>query len=168
MDNSSTESKHFKDTVAKWMKEEKELLILFRFANVGGNKSWEFFSSVEQFEYRLAELPSKTSVIVFKKHGLRLRGVADKSFFEQAKSQFANYKYALLICEQIVKIGGYTWYPSMNVDTLEELEEELFEGFYFCGRKVALGSEPNWLVNDENLIAAYIPNEDGVVETGAY
>ena len=52
-------------------------------------------------------------------------------------------------------------------DTSEDLEDELRDEFCY-GKSVAVGKEPEWLEERDDLVSAVVPFENGTVKTGIY
>ena len=167
MSYQSTASPAFLSAVERWIRETDEVLVLIRFSHAAGDRSWEFFSSLSSFQERLAGLPPRTCVIVFREHALALRGVVDEAFIARALSAFQAGAGWILVSLEPITAGRASWFHHTSINTREELEEEL--GSEFCvGRRVAVGREPDWLEDRDGLTAAVVPRPDGTVETGTY
>ena len=71
----STTDTKFLRTVEDWLHSQSEILVLIRYSRAAGSKSFEFFRSFERLRERLKELTPETSVTVFRKRQLPLRGI---------------------------------------------------------------------------------------------
>ena len=75
----STGDPRFIEMVENWLREQGEILILFRHSRAAGAKDF-FFRSIETFKDMLGKLSPETSVILFRKPQLPLRGLVDDAF----------------------------------------------------------------------------------------
>jgi hypothetical protein len=73
----------------------------------------------------------------------------------------------LLVGLEKVTIGVASWYENVVVQTLAELDEEFRERCQL-GKKYAFGPYPPWLEDCDTVISAVVPDEHGVVKSGAY
>jgi hypothetical protein len=48
----TTEASSFSNTVREWIEEKGEVLVLFRYSRLAGNRDWEFFDSFRKFNNR--------------------------------------------------------------------------------------------------------------------
>lgn len=83
--NLSTEDSSFLDRVERWLREQGEILALFRFSAAAGAKDFFLFRSPEEFRAVLRRVGPRTSVIVLRQRQLPLRGVADADLLEAAR-----------------------------------------------------------------------------------
>lgn len=152
-------------TLAKWLSEEPELLVMLRYPNAGGNRDYELHSSTDSIFARLSHVPAQTSVIVFRKSQLPLRGVVTPSFIDTALNAIADGIEFLLVETTLTNYGRMSWYRSASGTRHSELREELKASF---GKPVLLGEYPPWLEDGPDVISGYVPDSSGAIAPGAY
>lgn len=165
MARTSSQDPMYRAKVRSWIETEGEILLLIRFPNMGGAKSWEFMTTFEQYEQRITQLQPRTSIIVFRNHPLPLRGVADAQFIEHALAMMHSGNEYVLVGLDLIERYGFTEYPTFYIDTQAELRESLADSF---GQRMAFGPYPDWLQDGEFVISAYIPDVDGTIHGAAY
>lgn len=171
MINRSTTELSFEHDVAAVLSEIGEIFCVILFSYAAGLRSFEFFRDLESFRHRLRELPSRTSVVVFRDPQLPLRGIVDDEFVVEAKRWFMENhwirkKHWMVACMSMVTMGRASWFHHTDGSSLDELEEELRDGFCW-GQPVAVGEEPNWF-DLKRTFDAIVPEPDGRVIIGAY
>jgi hypothetical protein len=157
----------FLSTVEQWIDAKGEVLAMIRFAYSAGAKSFEFYDSFSAFNIRLRQLPPSTCVIVFHDFQLQLRGCFCDEFLLKARAMMQEGHEFLLVGLEKVTIGVASWYENVVVQTLAELDEEFRERCQL-GKKYAFGPYPPWLEDCDTVISAVVPDEHGVVKSGAY
>lgn len=162
-----TSHPEFQKKTADWISANGEVLTLFRFSHAAGSKSFEFFDSLNDFNNRLAELPPRTSVIVFGEPQLPLRGVVRDEFVSAALECIDEGTYWLVVRLSKTTLGSQSWFHHVIDDSLEELEAELRDE-YCWAEMVAVGPEPDWLHDTDTVISAVVPERDGTVRIGVY
>lgn len=140
---------------------------MFRFHAGAGNRSFEFFRSLEAFNHRLSELAPRTSVIVFGDIQLPLRGVVDERFVERALRSVADGTEWTLARLTRTIAGSQSWFHCCSGTALAELESELRDAEVW-GEQVALGPEPDWSEESDTVFSAVIPDPDGTARIGVY
>jgi len=166
MQNVSTSNPKFAEKVANVLRLNGEIVAVFRFDRSAGGRSYEFFNSCEGFFQRIADLPPKTSVIIFEKAQFPIRGVTDNSLIEQAKSEIPEGTDWAIVRTTLLTMGSQSWFHVFEDSSHLELENELRDE-YCWGHPVAVGVEPDW--HDlESTFSALIPHEDGRIEQGIY
>ncbi|HEY3325320.1 MAG TPA: hypothetical protein VGP72_33010 [Planctomycetota bacterium] len=157
----------FSSTVQQWIEANGEVLALIRFHASAGAKSFEFFRSMDDFKIRLADLPPRTCVIVFRDHQLPLRGRVDEEFIRKASALVPNGVEFLVVVLERISMGAASWFHDAAGQTHDELIEELRDSYCY-GKSVAVGPYPPWLEDTAAVISAVVPNSDGSVTVGIY
>jgi hypothetical protein len=155
----------FQSTVARWIAETHEVLVMIRFSAAAGSRSFEFFDAFDAFRDRLDQLPLRACVTAFRDQQLSLRGRVDAEFINQAISSIPGRTEYLLVDLELTTIGKASWYRYAAGENHEELREDL-EDHSDC--LVALGPYPRWFEDNESVISAVVPDPDGSVHTGIY
>jgi hypothetical protein len=164
----STHDEYFLRTARTWLAERGDLFVMLRLAYAGGQREYRFVRSEDDLMHWMDRLPSRTSVIIFRQPQLMLRGRVEDSFMAQAVECLSNevgfvlhtpdYRGELAIriegCGLNREGGGYP-------DLIEYLDE-------LRGEWVAIGPDPPWLKDTEDVLGAYTPDIDGVARPGAY
>jgi hypothetical protein len=145
----------------RWIAEQGEILGLFRYSRTGGGKDFCFFREPEGFTAKLARLPPNTSVILFRRPQLALRGRIDESIIDEAVSLMVDDAEIIAVvlneqeCDRAV----------LREETKEEFRTALRE---HGGQLAAIGSYPPWLRDSEDVIEALVPGPDGAAGRGCY
>lgn len=161
----STTDKNFLKTLENWLAGQSEIMILVRNSRVAGNKSFEFFTSFAALRERLSRLKAETSVTVFRKPQLPLRGRVDDEFIGKclglipAGSEF-------LVLETDPRMATQQWLLHHEAGESPDELQQVLDGLR--GRLVAVGEYPPWLKDSPDVISAYVPNQDGTVKAGVY
>jgi hypothetical protein len=161
----STRSESFRRTACDWITRCGEVLALIRFSRAAGAKDFEFFTSPEAFEARLADLPVQTCVTLFRDRQLPIRGSVDEQFIDRALALIDVDSEWLLVALERTRYGEYSWFAHFAGETREELRADLQDN---KGIPMACGQYPPWLVQSESVISAVVPDHDGVVRCGVY
>jgi hypothetical protein len=161
----SSTDKIFLETIDRWLKGGNEVLVLIRHPNAAGNRSFEFFSSPAALVGRLRHLERRTSVTVFKRPQLPLRGIVDDKFIESCMRAIPEGSEFLVTETVQRKAGKMSWFHNDAGVTHAELYEALDDS---RGTPVAVGLHPDWLAKNPDVVTAYVPDEDGVVRPAAY
>jgi hypothetical protein len=161
----STTDKKFLNAVESWLRDRSEIMILVRYSRAAGNKSFEFFTSFAALRERLARLKAETSVTVFQKTQLPLRGCVDDEFIGKCLSLIpAGSEF--LVLETDPRMATQQWlFHHEAGESLDELRQVLEE---MRGRLVAVGEYPQSLKDSPDVISAYVPYKDGTVKAGVY
>ena len=161
----SARNSKFLSTAARWIAATQDVLALIRFHAAAGSKSFEFFDSFDAFQGRLAKLPPRACVTIFRELQLPLRGRVDAAFIKQATTDIPCGTEYLVVNLDPTTIGTATWYDHCAGETHEELQEDLEDR---AGCLVAVGPYPPWLEDDEDVASAIVPDHDGSIQTGDY
>jgi hypothetical protein len=160
----STTDKGFLATLQEWLCGQREILLLIRYCDAAGAKDFEVFLSFDTLAERLHELPSRASVIAFRQPQLPVRGVVDDDFITGCQSSIPDGAEYLILTTR--RSGDHfspiRWSAG---DSHAELREDLED---LRGSFVAVGLYPPWLEDTDDVISAYVPDEDGVVRPGGY
>jgi hypothetical protein len=157
--------KTFLSKLEQWLLSQPEVLVLIRYANSAGSKSYEFFSSYVLLIERLRQLPPRTSVIVFKQAQLPIRGIVNDAFIEHCLLAIPDGSEFLVVETEKRTYGKASWFHNVAGETHAELCEALEES---RGNPVAVGTYPDWLETDSDALSSYVPDMDGTVRCGAY
>jgi hypothetical protein len=161
----SSNDPKFLATLQNWLRNQPEILVLFRYSHAAGSKDFELFTKFEMLSARLCELPPRTCIIAFKKMQLPLRGVVDNEFIAQCLSSIPEGS-EFLVLETIRKAYGCaSWFHWAAGESHTELRQELEE---LRGSPVAIGQYPPWLDDSDDVISAVVPDEHGEVKAGVY
>lgn len=161
----STTDKAFLKSLDDWLRGQSEIMILVRYSRAAGSKSFEFFTSFAALRARLGLLKAETSVTVFRKPQLPLRGRVDDEFIAECLS-FIPEGSEFLVLENDPRMTTQQWlFHHEAGESTDELRQVL-EGLR--GRLVAVGEYPQWLKDSPDVISAYVPNQDGSVKAGVY
>jgi len=155
----------FLHTLESWLRSQGEILVLIRYAYAAGSTDFELFTSFESLAERIRALPSRTCVIAFRQPQLPIRGVVDESFIARCLSSIPDGSEYLLV-EMVRRVyGRMSWFHHNEGTSHGELRGELEES---RGVQVAVGlAPPSWKDSDD-VISAYVPDEDGIARPGAY
>jgi hypothetical protein len=85
-----------------------EVLVLIRWPDAGGSKSFELFREMSAFMGRLAPLPERTSVIVFTQPQLPIRGMVDDELIRRAVEHISASTEYLIAGRDLVTYGRYS------------------------------------------------------------
>jgi hypothetical protein len=161
----STADEQFLRTVEDWFQSEPEVLTLVRYSRAAGSKSFEFFRAFDLFRERLRGLPPESSVIVFRKPQLPMRGMVDDRFIRECLSTIQAGVEFLVVETATRTAGGTSWFHHEAGETADELRDALQES---RGKHVAVGEYPPWLEDSSDVISAFVPRHDGTVNAGIY
>ncbi len=165
MSSLSTHDVAFRNKTNKWLAETGEISSLIRFSAAGGSKSFEFFHSIRAFTERLAQMPPRTCVTVFRSRQLPLRGCVDNEFVKAALAQIPEDTEYLISGLEPAAYGKASWFRFTGGVGLAQLQEDLAD---HIGEKVAVGIYPPWLYDTDDVISAVVPEQDGSVVVGVY
>lgn len=163
----STEDAGFQSATASAIARNGEVLAMFRFHAGAGSRSLEFFTSMDDLNRRMAELPPRTSVIVFAEPQFHWRGRVDEHFVSTALRDIADGTDWWLVRLTKTSAGSQSWFHDCSGNTHEELNTELRDEFCW-GERVAVGHEPDWLDDSDTVFSAVTPDSDGAVRIGVY
>ena len=168
MERCSTTDSAFLDTAAQWIAEDGEVFVIIRHPNAGGTRAYEHIVAQDDFAKRVSQLKPATSVVVCKGQHLRLRGVVDDAFIDQAIATIPNGDEWLIVGQMPVNYGAAWWFPDVCGDSHAELESELGDDTFY-GQSVFAGVVPPWWLGDsDSITSAYVPNADGSITPAAY
>lgn len=160
-----TTNPNFLTTLEKWLQEQPEILVLIRHSHSAGARDFEFFRSFRDLSDRLRQLSQRACVTAFRSPQLPIRGVVNDEFISKCLRDIPNGSEYLVV-ETVKRIyGSKSWFHNGAGTSHAELRDELEES---RGKPVAVGLHPDWLEDNENVISAVMPDEDGVARTGIY
>jgi hypothetical protein len=142
-----------------------EVLVLIRHHASAGSKEFEFFRSGEAFRDRLAGLPPRTCITVFRDMQLPRRGTVDPGFVAAAVAAIPDGTEWLAVSLQRSHHGALSWFHCSAGETHAELRAALED---CLGTSVAVGAYPPWLEDNEAVVSAVVPDPDGAVVSGIY
>ena len=155
----------FSNTVKLWCKTTTDILLLVCYSHMAGAKSFEFFSDYKSIVGRIASLPPRTLIYVFRNHTVTVKGIVDETFIQHAVQQWENVSEFVVVGLQECDYGTTRWFPFLTGVTREELDEALHD---MLGCEVAFGSNPEDDSSDSDVIIGVVPRDDGSIEIGAY
>lgn len=155
----------FATTIEKWLCEQSEILVMFRYPNAGGARDFEIHSSLPTIMRRLSEVPPQTSVIAFRKPQLPIRGSSTPALVEVALARIPDGTEFLIVETVLTTYGKRSWYHNASGESHAELREELESS---AGRQVMVGEYPPWLEDGPDVVSGYVPDKDGRIKPGAY
>jgi hypothetical protein len=161
----SSNDQKFLETVARWINETGEILVMIRFSHAGGNRSYEFFRSFQCFRERVLRCEPRTCILVFRKPQLPLRGIVDNSLITSALAMVSDGQEYLIAGLKEVHHGKASWLENWSGDTHQDMKEDLTDAE---GTEIAFGPYPPWLEDNEDLISAVVPMPNGEVVCGVY
>lgn len=155
----------FLATLENWFRSHPEILILIRYSHAAGARDFEFYRSLQQLSERLRELPHRACVTAFRQPQLPIRGVVDDEFISKCLASLPDGSEYLVVHTEKWTHGSRSWFHHDAGASHAELRDDLEES---RGASVAAGPHPEWLEDNENVISAVVPDEDGVVRCGVY
>ena len=155
----------FLGTLEGWFGTQAEILILFRVRAGAGAKEFEFHSAYHTALQRMRELPAGTCITAFKQPQLPLRGVVDDDFIARCLRSIPDGSEYLIVETVLTVAGSRSWFHDDSGETHRQLREDIEES---RGLPVAVGLYPPALAENDDVIHAVVPDEDGVVRAGPY
>jgi hypothetical protein len=165
MGYASARDPEFLGTLRSWLASQPEILVLIRYSYAAGSKEFELISSYAEATERLALLPPRTCVIAFREPQLPIRGEVTEQFVEECLGRVTEGTEFLVLEAEATQHGSRSWRHWDAGTSHAELRDVLISSF---GRSVAVGLYPPWLEDNDNVISAVVPDENGVVVTGIY
>src|ERR1051325_8215127 len=104
----------FIGTLEKWLSEQPEVLVMFRYANAGGARDYEIHTSIETVVRRLSEVSPQTSVIAFRKPQLQVRGISSPALLHKALAAIPDGRDFLLVETVLTTYGKHSWYRNAS------------------------------------------------------
>lgn len=168
-----TTDPRFLSEVEEMIKTRGEALVEVRYAYAAGSRDISLFDSLPSFQERLAALPPRTLVEVYRRYDLPLRGVVDEAMIRAALTTLGDTEYLIVYlqprddwrrAEEYDQGAG--WLSSFqNDEGRGSLEEDLWNTL---GEQAAVGAYPDRREASGNLLWAVVPNADGSVQVGVY
>jgi hypothetical protein len=165
MSYASTSDPMFLETLRGWFQTQNEILVLIRYSHAAGAKDFLFFNSINSLIECFSRLPTQTCVIAFKEPQLPIRGEVNESLSESCLAYVSDGTEFLLLETTKRQYGSKSWFHWCAGDSRAELQNELLSS---TGRKIAFGLYPPWLEDNDNVISAVVPDENGLTHTGVY
>lgn len=155
----------FLGTVASWLENQPDILVLFRCAHAAGANGFEFFPSYSSFVDRIQELPPQTSVLVFRQPQLPLRGFVDDGFIARCLENIPDDAEYLAV-ETVRQVhGGRSWFHDYAGISHAQLHDDLEES---RGVPVAVGLYPNCSEEAGDIVSAIVPDDQEEEGSGIY
>lgn len=161
----STLEANFQETVARWLEQNGEILVLFRYSHMAGSREYELITTQQDWQERLAQAPPRTCISVWGDRQLPLRGRVDAAFIQQALRQISEEDEFLVVGLTQVSYGIAAWYRHTGGEGHAELRTALQN---FAGELVAVGIAPAWSEDGGNEMSAVVPDEKGNATPGVY
>ena len=169
----STADPCFLSEVEEMVEARGEILVEIRFSHSAGKRDILMCHSFPSFQERIATLPSRTRVDIYRRYDLPLHGVIDEAMTRAALTLLGDTEYPIVYlhprndwrrAEEYAQGAG--WLRSFqNNEGAEELEEDL-RGT--VGEQAAAGPYPEWGKGHDNVLWAVVPNADGSIQVGIY
>ncbi len=166
MEYVATSSPKLVDEVSEILESTGEIAVLIWFHASAGARSYEFFESSESFFDRVADLPPRASVLIFRTPQFPIRGVTDDSLVDRAKAAIPDGSDWTVVRTSLITMGSQSWFHHVDDNSHAKLENELRNDFCW-GHPVAIGIEPDWR-DPKIALSALKPHEDGRIEPGIY
>jgi hypothetical protein len=157
----STGDLRFLEQARSWISERGEILALVQYSRAAGSKDFFILRSMESLRDKLGGWGPQACVTLFREPQLPLRGTADDAFVAEALRLIPDGAEYLCLSLEPEEDGSSR---SRAGTSRRELGEDLEE---WRGRSVAVGLYPPWL-DDDGVVVAYTPDENGVVTPGVY
>jgi hypothetical protein len=155
----------FLGTLELWLQSQPEILVLIRYSAAAGARDFEFFSLFQKLSDRIREFPPRTSVIAFKQPQLPIRGIVDDELISKCLASIPDGSEYLVV-ETVRRVyGKRSWFHDDSGLSHAQLRDDLEES---RGVPVAAGLYPAWLDDNDDVISAVVPDEDGVATSGIY
>lgn len=146
------------NTVATWIRESGEVLVILRYLRAAGAKDYGFARTEGEFRRLIDVVPDGTDIIVFRDPQLPLRGVVNDDFISSAQSQIHNGEEYLYVKLEPLTPDDIRAFGEMG-DTHNCMDEDLRE---HMGDKVAIGLCPPFIEPDNDaMISASKGGIDG-------
>jgi hypothetical protein len=155
----------FLGTLERWLSGLPEMLVMIRYSAAAGNRDFELFSSFEVLSNRISQLPPSTSIIAFRQPQLPMRGVVDEVFIARCLSYVPDGAEFLVVETVPRSVGGKSTFHYDEGETHAELRETLED---LRNASVAVGLYPPFIRDTDNVVAAIVPDNNGLVSTGVY
>src|SRR5436309_543994 len=135
----SSTSAPFLSIVQAWIETAGEVLVLIRYHASAGAKEFEFFGVMSAFQGRLAALPPRTCITVFRDKQLPVRGAANPELASVALARIPDGEEWLAVTLRPTVLGKWSWFHHAAGETHAELREELDSHY---GELTAIGPYP--------------------------
>jgi hypothetical protein len=137
-----------------------EVLVVVRYVYGAGRRDFLILKNITEFQRLIGGLRTRDSVVVMKSFQKIKEGKVDEAFIEAAAAIYPTGANWILIGKDNFEYTPGFAYASSDEELRENLQDRL-------GNHVFIVDEPNY-ISDDQSVAAYIPDEDGVVRPGAY
>lgn len=161
MSHRSTTDPKFLSELESWLVRGSEILLLIRYSRWAGAKDFEFFSSWPAVAERLRALPPLACVTAFRQLQLLLHGIVDEEFVRRCLESIPDGEEYLVLAVR----GEGTKSSYLAGESHAELSADLET---CAGLEVRVGLYPPWLVDDEDVISAVVPDAGGETVGGVY
>ncbi|NOT63558.1 MAG: hypothetical protein HOP19_25380 [Acidobacteria bacterium] len=152
----------FQQTILSWFSQHSLLLVMVRYLNTGGGKDFSLLSSFREFDTFLRNLPAVTDVIVFQVHALNSFEPESSKLLIEARKLITKEKEWLLLWADNNKISGYEHAFGDDLDDLKQAVRNLKEKTVYFGEMPAW-----WEMDSDTMQSAIVPNEAGLIQSGA-
>ena len=151
-------SDRYMNTVAAWIEEFGEVLVIMRYLRAAGAKDYALARTEDEFRRLIDVVPVGTDIIVFRDLQLPLRGVVNDDFIGSAQSLIRNGDEYLYVKLEPLTSDDIRAFGEMG-DTHTCMDEDLRE---HIGDEVAIGLCPPFIGPDnEAMISASKGGIDG-------
>ena len=164
-DPTTTTASEFLTAIWEAITQERELLVLCRHANMGGNAYyWWLIHTEDEMRAILASAPFQASISVFLETELPLRGIANPTLLQGAQDLLVEEGEILMA--QLPEYGSFlenTSYTDDASDVVSWFEDNQ-------GVSVAIGRFPDFCLRNDSgiVITGYVPDANGTLIIGSF
>ena len=155
----------FLGPIENWIRGEKEILVQIEFSRAGGNRSFEFFSSLADLIKRLRNLRPSTRITAYQQPQLSIRGAVDDEFIAECLRRIPDGSEFLVVELVPRSVDDFSWFHHEAGTSHLELTDALGSS---RGKQVAVGEYPHLSADRQTSITAYVPDTSGKVRSGLY
>ncbi len=169
----ATNDPRFLSEVGEMVEACGEILVEICFSHSAGRRDILLCHSLLSFQERIATLPPRTMVNVYRRYDLPLRAVIDEAMIQASLTMLGGTEYLIVYlhprddwrrAEEYDQGDGWLSCFQHN-EGAEELEEDLRDTL---GEQAAVGPYPEWGEGYDNVLWAIVQNTDGSVQVGIY
>lgn len=153
----------FLSTVHEWFMAHHDIFVVVRYSSMAGARQYFGFKDFGKFQAQLKNFPPQADVIVFRDKQFPLRGMVNDAFIRQALASIPdNTEASVAGIVQPPDASVYLWACDTHAELVETLQD-------LRGEYAAVGLYPPWHMPDnEKMISALVPLQDGTLKRGCY
>lgn len=158
----------FRELIAQTFANHERVVLLFRYAYCAGAKDYFVARSPREFDAALMCARAKTSITVFFERNFTLDGIADDDLCGRAIALLPTV-YTAHEGIDLIRMDGSSIELDGDHYPYATNEDEIREWFSRNrGSPVLVGTMEFWHDNCPKMVTVYVPDDDGVVRSGAY